>query len=158
MPRPIIGVPKIHITSRDAKSTSSVRIGLREPQLGKRLREKRSLTYVETFSRIDVAGYQSNKDALDSLLRTISNEFPELSIDQLPLGIVSKCYLGPPFEVHICDFNGEIIEHFETHRPMAAPFERARCLALHPSYAFIEIFKDTLRAVFLDGAVSVITP
>jgi hypothetical protein len=40
---------------------------------------------------------------------------------------------------------------------MAAPFERARCLALHPSYAFIEIFKDTLRAVFLDGAVSVIT-
>jgi hypothetical protein len=136
MPRPIIGVPKIHITSREAQSTSSVRIGLREPQLGKRLREKRSLTYVETFSRIDVAGYQSNKDALDSLLRTISNEFPELSID----------------------LSGEIIEHFETHRPMAAPFERARCLALHPSYAFIEIFKDTLRAVFLDGAVSVITP
>jgi hypothetical protein len=129
---------------------------LREPQLGKRLREKRSLTYVETFGRIDVAGYQSNKDALDSLLRTISNEFPELSIDQLPLGIVSKCYLGTPFEVHICDFNGEIIEHFETHRPMAAPFEPARCLALHPSYAFIEVFNDTLRAVCVDGAVSVI--
>ncbi len=146
----------MHTTSREAKPIRSVQIGLREPQLGKRLREKRSGTYVETFSRIDVAGYQTDRDALDSLLRTISNEFPELSIDQLPLGIVSRCYLGSPFEVHICDFNGEIIEHFEMHRPMSAPFERARCLALHPSYAFIEVFNDTLRAVCVDGAVSVI--
>lgn len=156
MPRPIIGAPRINITSGEAQPIRSVQIGLREPQLGKRLREKRTRTYVETLSRIDVAGYQCDREALDSLLRTISNEFPELSIDQLPLGIVSRCYLGAPFEVHICDFNGEIIEHFKTHHPMSAPFERARCLALHPSYAFIEVFKDTLHAVSLDGAVSVI--
>lgn len=156
MPRPIIGVPKINITSGEARSIRSAQIGLREPQLGKRLREKRSLTYVETFSRIDVTGYQSDRNALDSLLSTISNEFPELSIDQLPLGVVSRCYLGAPFEVHICDFNGEIIEHFEMHRPMSAPFERARSLALHPSYSFIEVFKDTLCAVSLNGTVSVI--
>lgn len=156
MPRPIIGVPKKHITSGEAKPIRSVQTGLREPQLGKRLREKRSRTYVEVFSRIDVVGYQSDRNALDSLLGTISNEFPELSSDQLPLGIVSRCYLGLPFEVHICDFNGEIVEHFEIHRPMPTLFERARCLALHPSYAFIEVFNDTLRAVCVDGAVSVI--
>jgi hypothetical protein len=156
MPRPIIGVPKISITSGEVQPERSAKIGPQEPHLGKRLRERRSRTYVEALSRIDAAGYESDRNALDSLLRAISKEFPELSIDQLPLGIVSRCYLGSPFEVHICDFKGEIIEHFETHRPMSAPFERARRLALHPSYAFIEVFNDTLRAVSLDGAVSVI--
>lgn len=156
MPRPLIGAPKTDLTSREGQPLKSVRIGLREPQLGKRLREKRTHAYVQTFSKIDVAGHQSDRTALDALLRTISNEFPELGIDQLPLGIVSKCYLGAPYEVHICDFNGEIIEHFETHRPMSDPFERARALALHPSYAFIEVFRDNLRAVSVDGAVSVI--
>ena len=156
MPRPILGAPKKHFTSAEAQPVRSLQMGLREPQLGKRLREKRSRTYVEIFSRIDVAGHETDRAALDSLLAAISNEFPELSIDQLPLGIVSRCYLGAPFEVHICDFNGEIIEHFEIHRRMSALFERARSLALHPSYAFIEVFNDTLRAVGTDGAVSVI--
>jgi hypothetical protein len=156
MPRPIIGVPKITVTSGEVKPARSVKIGLQEPQLGKRLREKRSLAYVEACSKLDAGGYQSDRNAVDSLLRTIANEFPELGIDQLPLGVVSRCYLGAPFELHICDFNGEIIEHFQTHHPMSAPFERARYLALHPSYAFVEVFKDRLCAVSQDGAVSVI--
>lgn len=157
MPRPIIGVPKIEVGgSPKVQPRSSLRAGLREPQLGKRLREKRSTVYVETFCRIDVGAYQSDRAALDSLLESISNEFPELGIDQMPLGIVSRCYLGSPFEVHICNFNGEIIEHFETYRSMSAPFERARSLALHPAYAFIEVFSDTLRAITADGSVSVI--
>jgi hypothetical protein len=35
-------------------------------------------------------------------------------------------------------------------------YERARALALHPSYLFIEIYPDTLRAISIDGSVSVI--
>ena len=38
----------------------------------------------------------------------------------------------------------------------ATPFERARALVLHPSYAFIEVYPDTVRAIGLDGTVSVI--
>jgi hypothetical protein len=157
MPRPIIGAPKIEVGgSAKVQPRSSIQPGLREPQLSKRLREKRSHIYVETFQRIDAGAYHTDRAALDSLLESISNEFPELSIDQVPLGIVSRCYLGSPFEVHICDFDGEIIEHFETYRSMSAPFERARSLALHPAYAFIEVFTDTLRAIAADGSVSVI--
>jgi hypothetical protein len=157
MPRPLIGTPKIDgAVSAKAQPRSSLHAGLREPQLGKRLREKRSIAYVEAIKKIDAGSYQSNQAALESLIQAISNEFPELGIGQLPLGIVSRCYLGSPFEVHICDLNGEIIEHFETYRSMSAPFERARSLALHPAYAFIEVFSDTLRAITTDGSVSVV--
>jgi hypothetical protein len=36
-------------------------------------------------------------------------------------------------------------------------FERARALALHPSYAFVEVYSDVLRAVSVDGSVAVTT-
>ena len=49
-----------------------------------------------------------------------------------------------------------IIEHFETFRSMPDLFERGRRLALHSSYQFVEIYKDCLRVVSLDGSVSVI--
>lgn len=97
-----------------------------------------------------------NRTALESLLEAIANEFPELGIEQLPVGIVSQCYLGAPYEVHICDLGGGIIEHFESFRQMPPLYERARALASHPSYSFIEIYADTLRVVSLDGSVSVI--
>jgi len=35
-------------------------------------------------------------------------------------------------------------------------YESARSLALHTSYAFIEIYDDTLRVISVDGSVSVI--
>jgi hypothetical protein len=157
MPRPIIGSPKIEsLSSPRVQRGTSRGAGLREPHLGKRLREKRSKAYVDAVRSIDAGSYQTNRVAFESLLQTISNEFPELSIDQMPLGIVSKCYLGSPFQVHICDFRGEILEHFETYRSMVPLFERARSLAIHPAYEFIEVFADTLRAVTADGSVSVI--
>jgi len=108
------------------------------------------------MTRLDAGTHQSDRAALESLIEAISNEFPELGIEQRPIGIVSQCYLGEPYEVHICDLEGGIIEHFETFQSMPPLYERARTLALHPSYAFIEIYQDTLRAVSTDGAVSVI--
>ena len=157
MPRPIIGAPRIDkADSRLVKSKNKQPMGLTGPRLEQRLRQKRSRRYVEAISRIDVGAYQTDRAALDSLLEEISNEFPELSIDQAPLGIVSKCYLGAPFEVHVCDFRGEILEHFQTYRSMPSLFERARSLAIHPAYALIEVYTNTLRAVAADGSVSVI--
>jgi hypothetical protein len=106
--------------------------------------------------RLDAGTHHANRSALDALIEAIANEFPELGIEQRPIGIVSQCYLGAPYEVHICDLGGGIIEHFETFRAMPPMFERGRMLALHPSYALVEIYPDTLRAVSIDGSVSVI--
>lgn len=105
---------------------------------------------------MDAGTHHADRTALESLVEAISSEFPELGIEQRPVGIVSQCYLGAPYEAHICDLAGGIIEHFETFRAMPPLYERGRVLALHPSYAFIEIFSDTLRAVSIDGSVSVI--
>jgi hypothetical protein len=111
---------------------------------------------MEVIGKIDVGAYQSDRAALRSLLEAISDEFPELQIDQLPLGIVSKCYLGAPYEVHVCDLAGQILRHYETFRSMPAPFERARSLAVHPGYAFVEVYSNSLRAIAPDGSVSLI--
>jgi hypothetical protein len=108
------------------------------------------------MTRLDAGTHHADRTALESLIEAITNEFPDLGIEQMPVGIVSQCYLGAPYEVHICDLQGGIIEHFETFRPMPPLFERGRTLSLHPSYVFIEVYPDTLRAVALDGSVSVI--
>jgi hypothetical protein len=72
------------------------------------------------------------------------------------LGVVSRCYLGAPYIVHMCDLGGNIVEHYESGRAMPSLFERARALALHSSYAFIEVYPDVLRAISANGSVSVI--
>jgi hypothetical protein len=108
------------------------------------------------MARLDAGAHHADRTALEGLVGAISDEFPELGIEQRPMGIVSRCYLGAPYQVHICDLAGDIIEHFETFKPMPPPYERGRALAIHPSYAFIEVYADSLRAISLDGAVSVI--
>jgi hypothetical protein len=108
------------------------------------------------MKRLDAGTHHADRAALEALIEAIASEFPELGIEQRPLGIVSQCYLGAPYEVHICDLGGGIVEHFETFRTMPPLYERARALAGHSSYAFIEVYADTLRAVSLDGSVSVI--
>jgi len=121
---------------------------------GARLRRRRSASYVEVAGRLDVGPHRTDAAALATLLEAIASEFPDLTLEQRPLGIVAACHLGPPFQVHLCDLSGGILEHFEANRPMPPPFERARSLALHPSYCLIEVYTDTLRAIGRDGTVS----
>jgi hypothetical protein len=160
MPRPILGTQYPNRNGSlqaeiapAAKSTSGALSGAR---LEQRLRQERSKAYVAVLARLDAGTHQQNQAALQSLLETIAAEFPELAIDQRPLGFVSRCYLGAPYVVHICDLGSNIVEHFETYRNMPALFERARSLALHSGYVAIEVYPDKLRAIADDGSVSVI--
>jgi hypothetical protein len=127
--------------------------GFRLQQL---LRQTRSKAYLESMACLDVGIHGADRSSLESLIAAISHEFPELGIEQRPIGIVSRCWLGAPYEVHICDLVGGIIEHFETFKPMPSSYERGRTLAIHPAYAFVEIYPETVRAVALDGSVSVV--
>jgi len=156
MPRPILGTPQNRTNISPTAPSTAPRSTIQGPPLQQRLRLVRSKAYVDAMTRLDAGTHHANRTALESLVEAIANEFPELGIEQRPIGIVSQCYLGAPYEVHICDLAGGIIEHFETFRSMPALFERGRTLAIHPSYAFIEIYQDTLRAISLDGSVSVI--
>ena len=126
------------------------------PQLAQRLRKARSKQYVEAGSRLDAGGQFTDPHAARRLAEAVAAEFPDLALEDRPLGIVAICRLGAPFEVHICDFTGMIIEHFPRGKPMPGAYERARTLAVHPAYAFIEVFLHSLRAVAVDGTVSTI--
>jgi hypothetical protein len=125
-------------------------------QVALRLRRRRSARYLRQMARLDAGVHQRDPALLDELLRGIESELGDLALDQRPLGIVARCHLGVPYEVHTLDFSGAIIEHFESFRSMPPPFERARSLAAHGAYELIEVYPDVLRAVGADGSVAVI--
>lgn len=137
---------------RQAPKTTS----LSPAQVEQRLRQRRSRHYLEQMTRLDAGTHLQNASAIQELMDAITAEFPELGIDDRPIGIVSRCYLGPSFEVHICDLTGSIVEHFEHWRSMPPLFERARSLAVHGAYQLIEIYVSTVRAVSPDGSVAVL--
>ena len=156
MPRSILGTETRSSALRAGERAALPNTRLSAPQVAQRLRQKRSAAYVEAVTRIDAGSHHRNAAALQELLDAINAEFPDLGIDERPLGAASRCFLGAPYEVHICDLSGQIIEHFEQWRAMPPLFERARSLAAHGAYAFIEIYVSTIRAVAPDGSVSVL--
>jgi len=64
--------------------------------------------------------------------------------------------LGHPYEVHTLDLTGQIIEHFKIGHTLPLTLERARTLALHPSYAFIEVYAKRMVTVSDSGQTAVI--
>jgi hypothetical protein len=156
MRRPIIGLHARVETNLDVSPGKQTAIRLEGAALEKRLRLKRSKTFVEAMTRLDVSGVVANKVEVQELIDKIANEFPELAEIQLPLGIVSRCYLGEPYEVHTLSRNLEIVEHFKRGEPLPDGLEKARRLALHPAYAYIEVYTNMMCAVTESGDVSMI--
>jgi hypothetical protein len=159
MPRPILGTrySEANLSVEPGRvGAKGPTVALSGPRLDQRLRQQRSKLYIEALGKLDAGTYQQNQVALSSLIQAIAAEFPELAIDQHPVGFVSRCYLGSPYVVHICDLAGNIIEHYETYKGMPPLFERARSLALHSGYVAIEVYPDKLRAIGNDGSISVI--
>jgi len=72
----------------------------------------------------------------------------------LPLGIVARCHLGHPYEVHTLDCALDIVEHYKIGQALPGGMERARTLARHPSYVFVEVYLRQVRAVSADGTVT----
>lgn len=91
-----------------------------------------------------------------ALQKAIQQELPDVTVDALPLGIVSKCYLGAPYEVHTLDCSGSIIQHYKVGEGLPHLMERARTLAMHPIYAFVEVYSTKLIAVSASGQTAVI--
>jgi hypothetical protein len=124
-------------------------------ELDRSLRLKRSPKYMEAIRKLDAGIQSTDKNAYEEVLKAIKEELPEVML-QYPLqGVVAKCYLGPPYEVHSLDLCGQIIQHYEMLRPLPGILERARSLALHSEYIFIEVYYDKLVAVRQDGSTSV---
>lgn len=140
----------------DSRQTQKQGTKLNQMQIDRILNRKRSKAYMDAVSRLDAGGHMHNETLVREIIDAIRDEMPEIEIDMGPIGIVSKCYLGAPYEVHTIDVAGGIIEHYEKGRPLPSGMERARKLAASEFYVFIEVYHTSLRAVKKDGTVAVI--
>jgi len=122
------------------------------------LRKKRSKKYMEILQTLDAGGHVQNQEKVNELIEAIRQEFPEVELVKagLLIGIVSKCYLGHPYEVHILDCTLSIVEHYKQGQTLPNSMEKARALAARDMYQYIEVYTDHCCAISSDGTVSII--
>lgn len=126
-------------------------------KLDRLFRQPRSRRYMDALHSLDAGGHAHNQNKVNEIIGIIRSEFPEVNISGILLGFVSVCYLGKPYEVHILDVSGEIIEHYKTGQVLPGGLEKARGIAMRGGYDFIEVYVDCCRAISANGTVSVIT-
>ena len=158
MPRPMLN------PSQPKKQTQASHImtsNLKQPQIDKLsldrlLRKSRSKEYMDAIHQLDAGGHVHNKKEVNEIINTIKSEFPDVDINGILLGFVAKCYLGAPYEAHTLDLVGEIIEHYKRGEILPGGLDKAKSIALHGGYDFIEVYTDCCRAISSNGSVSVI--
>ncbi len=155
MPRPLLRPPTSEGPLTRVPSTGPTKRTLTGDALTARLRVKRSAAYMTALMKLDAGGHGINRETARALVDTVRIEFPELTMDQLLLGIVAKCYLGEPFEIHTLDIAGCIVTHFKRGEPMPGGLEKARAIGVNPYYAFVEVYPTSVRAIRADGGVTV---
>lgn len=158
--RPKIQAKKQAETTRIISLTSQgARRHGQEIDVGKlalRLRKPRSKTYCQAMQKLDAGGAHLSPQFIDEIQKIITEEFPDISIRGTLIGIVSRCNLGNPYEVHTLDMTGSILHHYQHGEALPEMMEKARGLAMHGNYAFIEVYENACRAVNVDGSVAVI--
>lgn len=116
--------------------------------------KKRSQQYMDLIKGIDTE-LMTETRGKEALLDKIHDEFGTAELANLPLGILAKCFLGHPHEVHTLDLSAHcIIRHYKIGEPLPGHFEKARTLAKHNAYAFVEVFKDKLILIREDGTAA----
>lgn len=165
MPRPMLRTPQKNETQSN-NILSATRSNTQQQQqtqqidkmkLDRLLRKQRSKEYMDAIHRLDAGGHVHNQNKVNDIINTIKEEFPEVELAGIFLGIVSICYLGAPYEVHTLDITGGIIEHYQAGRTLPGGLEKARGIAIRGGYDFIEVYVDCCRAVSSNGSVSVIS-
>ncbi len=154
MARSLLGIRPAAALPTRTQSASSPKLA--EVPLEARLRKKRSAAYIQAVTQLDAGGHVHSLASVQALIDAIRQELPDVQIDALPLGIVSRCYLGAPYQVHTLDCTGSIIQHYKTFESLPSLLERARSVALHPGYAFIEVYANRLIAVSESGQTAFI--
>lgn len=116
--------------------------------------KKRSKKYLDLIAGLDSKTLSHTK-GINELIKAIQEEFGTAELPNLPIGIVAKCFLGHPYEVHTLDLSGsQIIKHYKASETMEADFEKARTVAQHNAYAMVEVYKDKIILIREDGTAT----
>lgn len=162
-------MPKIMLKTPATKTESSNALSFSKPvektkvtvdtlTLQRILRKKRSQKYMEAMRSLDAGGHVHNQEKVNELINAIREEFPEVELidSGILIGIVSKCYLGRPYEVHTLDCTLSIVEHYKQGQSLPDGMEKARAIAARAVYEYIEVYKDYCCAISSNGTVSII--
>lgn len=115
---------------------------------------KRSEKYLNLIRTMDTELLIETRGKKDMMTK-IHEEFGSAQLADLPIGILAKCYLGHPHEVHTLDLSsGQIIKHYIIGELLPEHFEKARTLAKHNAYFFVEVYKDKLILIREDGTAA----
>lgn len=120
------------------------------------LRRPRTPAYVAVLGKLDAGEGKLDPRFLEKVLETIRKDFPEIRCLGQFLGILAVCRIDDSYDVHMLDFQGQVIRHFHKGEPLPKGLEKGRNLALYGGYAFVEVYTDCCRGVFGDGQVAVI--
>lgn len=116
--------------------------------------KKRSEGYMNMIKNLDT-DMLSETRGKEEFMKKLHEEFGTADIVQLPIGILSKCFLGHPHDVHTLDLsNNMILKHYVIGEALPPDFEKARNPALHNAYAFVEVYKDKFLLIHMDGTVT----
>lgn len=123
-------------------------------ELMERLRRKRTDEYLRLLADLDV----HSEVAIDMnlVISTIEKQFTDIPKTEQLIGILAKCYLDDCYDVHLIDRDKNILKHIKKTDCLPEKLAKARRLAIHSSYACIEVYPDCLRAVAMNGEVSVV--
>lgn len=155
MPKPIIDIKNKQIDDFAQNLTFSQKASFQSSELA--FRKKRSEKYIKTLKKLDIIGHNITQEQINEIINAIKNELPEISIDELPIGIVAKCYLGEPYKVHTLSFLGKsIVKHYKLNESLPNELEKARTLANNENYEFVEVYHTKLIAVKEDGSTAII--
>lgn len=160
MPKPIFNLNQEQNIQIDINLSKKNASKIDERVLKERLRKKRSSKYIEAIKSLDVGDVKMSEKEKNELLDIVKEEFSDVSlniVDEASLvGILAKCYLGHPYEVHTLSFMGFIIKHYTINEELPKGFEVGRALCLHPQYEFIEIYDNFIVGVYIDGSTSIV--
>lgn len=161
MPKPILNNPQTQqktesILSATYQAPKQQAQQMDKFQLDRLLRRPRSKAYMEAMKKLDAGGRVHNKGKVDDIISAIRDEFPDVEMKGVLLGVVDICYLGVPYEVHTLGLEEQIIEHYKVGQPLPGLLEKARNLALRGGYLFIEVYVDCCRCIANNGMVAVI--
>ena len=162
MPRPLFSQPTKQQTNvlnlhTAAPAKTEMKNEEQQMQMARLLKKQRSKEYMEAIHKLDAGGHTMNAAEREAIVAAIRAELPEvLDLAGVLIGIVAKCYLGDPYEVHTITIIGNIIEHYKRGQALPDGMERARSLAARGGYEFVEVYTDVCRAVSSDGSVSVV--